>query len=81
MEKYLVISYNDRDNTHYLKNIKTGSYIRADLCVDASWKEYLDLGETNNTEVESLCNSIVGKKIEIEEVVPCIYFAKNTKLI
>jgi len=78
--EYTVLSYDSRTNIHTIRD--KNQTFRVDLCVDASWDEYLNFGDTcTNEDVEKLCKSIIGKTISIEELIPIDYFAKNTKTI
>lgn len=78
--KYIVLNYNNRTSMHTIRD-KNDQCFQVDLCVDASWDRYLKLTETcdNNKDIERLCMSIIGREIEIEELIPLTYFAKNTK--
>jgi hypothetical protein len=77
--EYIVLNYNSNLNTHGIID-KNDNYFRVDLCVDASWDKYLELNEPCTcNDVDLLCKSIIGKTIEIDELRPLIYYAKNTK--
>lgn len=77
--EYTVLSYYSKLNVHTIRD-KNDNCFSVDLCVDASWDKYLELGELCTCDdVESLCKSMIGKKIEIEELRPLTYYAKNTK--
>lgn len=77
---YTVLNYDSRTNMHTIRDEKSQCF-RVNLCVDASWDRYVKLTKTcdNNKDIERLCISILGRKIEIEELIPLSYFAKNTK--
>ena len=78
---YTIISYSELLNTHYIKD-ENGDRFYVDLCVDATWKEYLDLGDNpSSMEIEKLCKSVVGKKIVIGKLLSHLYVGCNSNIV
>jgi hypothetical protein len=79
MPIFTVIDYNANTNTFRLKNNDTGRLIVADLFLSNTFKDYPN--GVYVAQLEEVGNSMIGKKVEIEELAPYEYIAKNIKLI
>lgn len=82
MAKYKVIRYDQAGDFHEIIDGKGGSFF-VDLLVDASFNDYPSgtISEKTGISKIDVCNEIVGKEIEMEEMFPYCYIGQNIKIV
>lgn len=79
---YQIIKFNKTADHYELKGSDGRTY-RADLFVDASFKDYPSgtISEQTGISKEDVDNEIIGKFVEIDELIPYEYIASGVSLI
>lgn len=79
MDRYKVESYNPTTGNHTIRQIKTQERFTIDLYVDGSFNPPIPDG-IPFSEVQHIKSQLVGKFIDIEEILFMPAFAKNCKI-
>lgn len=77
MSKYLIKEYLERNGDFLLKEIFTGQTRTVDIFVDSSFDNSPLKDGMTKEEVDSICKSMIGGILEIDELVPLGYFASG----
>lgn len=81
MSTYTIIEYTDYRNLHKVKSDFDGSIMVVDLFVDSSFKNSPVKDGISIEERDAICKSMVGIKVEIDELYPCEYIASGVEII
>lgn len=84
MAKYKIVSYSDISRTHSLIGVdNTDVFWRVDLSVDGTFPELYNLYDDEDIfkDIHDVEKSLIGKTIEVEELFPIMYAAKNIKFV